>query len=39
MLTIGLRVAEEHEIQGLDLTQHSEEGYQWDVPACDAAGD
>jgi Amt family ammonium transporter len=24
---IGLRVAEEHEIQGLDLSQHGEEGY------------
>jgi Amt family ammonium transporter len=37
--TIGLRVGEEQEIQGLDLTQHGEEGYQWDVPAYDAAGD
>jgi ammonium transporter, Amt family len=37
--TIGLRVEEEQEIQGLDLTQHGEEGYQWDVPAYDAAGD
>jgi len=26
-LTIGLRVTEEHEVQGLDLTQHGEEGY------------
>ena len=26
-LTIGLRVTEDHEIQGLDLTQHGEEGY------------
>ena len=26
-LVIGLRVPEEHEIQGLDLTQHGEEGY------------
>ncbi len=24
---IGLRVAEEHEVQGLDLSQHGEEGY------------
>lgn len=24
---VGLRVAEEHEIQGLDLSQHGEEGY------------
>ena len=37
--TIGLRVEEDQEIQGLDLTQHGEEGYQWDVPAYDAAGD
>jgi Amt family ammonium transporter len=26
-LIIGLRVAPEHEVQGLDLTQHGEEGY------------
>ncbi|HUO60242.1 MAG TPA: ammonium transporter [Candidatus Acidoferrales bacterium] len=26
---IGLRVSEEHEVQGLDLTQHGEEGYAW----------
>jgi len=31
--TIGLRVSEEHEIQGLDLSQHGEEGYYWEVPA------
>jgi len=37
--TIGLRVEEEQEIQGLDLSQHGEEGYQWDVPAYGAAGD
>ena len=37
--TIGLRVEEEQEVQGLDLTQHGEEGYQWDVPAYDAVGD
>jgi len=24
---VGLRVADEHEIQGLDLSQHGEEGY------------
>ncbi len=30
-LTVGLRVSEEHEIQGLDLTQHGEEGYYWEV--------
>jgi ammonium transporter, Amt family len=32
-LVIGLRVPEEHEIQGLDLTQHGEEGYYWEVSA------
>jgi Amt family ammonium transporter len=26
-LLVGLRVAEEHEVQGLDLSQHGEEGY------------
>jgi Amt family ammonium transporter len=26
-LTVGLRVTEEQEIKGLDLTQHGEEGY------------
>ncbi|HYK89192.1 MAG TPA: ammonia channel protein, partial [Acidobacteriota bacterium] len=26
-LMVGLRVSEEHEIQGLDLSQHGEEGY------------
>jgi Amt family ammonium transporter len=31
--TIGLRVTEEHELQGLDLSQHGEEGYYWEVPA------
>jgi len=30
---IGLRVSEEHEIQGLDLSQHGEEGYNWEAPA------
>ena len=25
--TVGLRVSDEHEIEGLDLTQHGEEGY------------
>ena len=28
-LVIGLRVAEEDESEGLDLTQHGEEGYHW----------
>jgi Amt family ammonium transporter len=37
--TIGLRVEEGHEIQGLDLSQHGEEGYRWDVPTYDAVGD
>jgi len=32
-LTIGLRVSEEHEIQGLDLSQHGEEGYYWEASA------
>jgi ammonium transporter, Amt family len=31
--TIGLRVSEDHEIQGLDLSQHGEEGYYWESPA------
>jgi Amt family ammonium transporter len=26
-VTVGLRVSEEHEVQGLDITQHGEEGY------------
>jgi len=30
---IGLRVSEDHEIQGLDLSQHGEEGYYWEVSA------
>jgi ammonium transporter, Amt family len=32
-LVIGLRVTEDHEIQGLDLSQHGEEGYYWESPA------
>jgi Amt family ammonium transporter len=32
-MVIGLRVTEEHEIQGLDLSQHGEEGYVWEVSA------
>ena len=31
--TIGLRVPEEHEVKGLDLTQHGEEGYSWEASA------
>ena len=30
-LTIGLRVSPEQEAQGLDTTQHGEEGYYWEV--------
>jgi ammonium transporter, Amt family len=29
-VVIGLRVSADHEIQGLDLTQHGEEGYAWE---------
>jgi ammonium transporter, Amt family len=32
-MTIGLRVSEEQEIEGLDLSQHGEEGYYWEVSA------
>src|SRR3954463_16278011 len=32
-VTIGLRVSEEEEVQGLDLSQHGEEGYYWETPA------
>jgi len=32
-LAVGLRVPEDHEIQGLDLSQHGEEGYYWESPA------
>jgi Amt family ammonium transporter len=27
--TIGLRVSEADEAEGLDLSQHGEEGYEW----------
>lgn len=30
---VGLRVSTDHEIQGLDLSQHGEEGYAWEIPA------
>lgn len=30
---IGLRVTEEEEVQGLDLSQHGEEGYYWEASA------
>lgn len=29
---VGLRVSEDHESQGLDLSQHGEEGYNWETP-------
>ena len=29
--TMGLRVSQEEEIQGLDISQHGEEGYIFDV--------
>jgi Amt family ammonium transporter len=29
--TIGLRVSEDHEVTGLDVTQHGEEGYSWET--------
>jgi Amt family ammonium transporter len=32
-VTIGLRVTEDDEVQGLDLSQHGEEGYSWEVTA------
>jgi ammonium transporter, Amt family len=32
-MTVGLRVSREHEVQGLDLSQHGEEGYFWEVSA------
>ena len=28
---VGLRVSPEHEVQGLDVSQHGEEGYSWEV--------
>lgn len=32
-LAIGLRVSHEHEVQGLDFSQHGEEGYYGESPA------
>jgi Amt family ammonium transporter len=32
-VVIGLRVSPEHEVEGLDITQHGEEGYYWEVSA------
>jgi ammonium transporter, Amt family len=37
-LTTGLRVTPEHEVQGLDLTQHGEAGYTWAFEAPAYAG-
>jgi ammonium transporter, Amt family len=31
-MTVGLRVHADHEVQGLDVTQHGEEGYAWETP-------
>jgi Amt family ammonium transporter len=30
-VVLGLRVSEDHEVQGLDLSQHGEEGYYWEA--------
>jgi Amt family ammonium transporter len=30
-VVIGLRVTSEDELQGLDVTQHGEEGYYWEA--------
>jgi Amt family ammonium transporter len=30
-VVIGLRVSAEHEVEGLDITQHGEEGYYWEA--------
>jgi len=32
-MTLGLRVPEDQEVQGLDLSQHGEEGYYWEPSA------
>ncbi len=32
-VTIGLRITEQEEVQGLDLSQHGEEGYYWEASA------
>jgi ammonium transporter, Amt family len=32
-VAVGLRVTTEDEVEGLDLTQHGEEGYSWEVTA------
>ena len=30
-VAVGLRVSTEDEVQGLDVTQHGEEGYYWEA--------
>jgi Amt family ammonium transporter len=32
-VVVGLRVPEDDEVRGLDITQHGEEGYSWEVTA------
>jgi ammonium transporter, Amt family len=32
-VVVGVRVSPEHEVQGLDVSQHGEEGYYWEVSA------
>jgi len=32
-VVVGLRITDDQEVQGLDLTQHGEEGYSWEVTA------
>jgi Amt family ammonium transporter len=32
-MVVGLRVSQDHEVQGLDLSQQGEEGYYWEVSA------
>jgi Amt family ammonium transporter len=32
-VTMGVRITEEDEVQGLDLSQHGEEGYYWEASA------
>jgi ammonium transporter, Amt family len=32
-VAVGLRVSDDHEVQGLDLSQHGEEGYYWEASA------
>jgi ammonium transporter, Amt family len=32
-VVVGLRVSDDHEVQGLDLSQHGEEGYYWEASA------